>query len=104
MSQTWKGAAGLAEDVRYYGEWLRATKLRRLIGHLYPKGDSYPNEYGGGEATVDRVDLGENGEVSQPGLWCKAAARQLFLAIEEDKERRCGLNPLLIKPGKTVAV
>lgn len=33
----WKGAQGLAEDVRYYGQWIRDEAERR-IGHLYPKG------------------------------------------------------------------
>ena len=32
----WKGAAGLAEDVRYYGRWMRDEAEKR-IGHLYPK-------------------------------------------------------------------
>ena len=32
----WKGATGLAEDVRYYGRWMRDEAERR-IGHLYPK-------------------------------------------------------------------
>ncbi|MCX7618907.1 MAG: DUF1156 domain-containing protein, partial [Tepidiforma sp.] len=32
----WKGAEGLAEDVRYYGEWMR-NEAERRIGHLYPK-------------------------------------------------------------------
>ena len=32
----WKGAAGLAEDVRYYGKWMRDQAQKR-IGHLYPK-------------------------------------------------------------------
>jgi putative DNA methylase len=32
----WKGAAGLAADVRYYGEWMRDEAWKR-IGHLYPK-------------------------------------------------------------------
>lgn len=32
----WKEAKGLAEDVRYYGEWMREEATRR-IGHLYPK-------------------------------------------------------------------
>jgi putative DNA methylase len=32
----WKGARGLAEDVRYYGQWMRDEAERR-IGHLYPK-------------------------------------------------------------------
>ena len=32
----WRGAAGLAEDVRYYGNWMRDEAEKR-IGHLYPK-------------------------------------------------------------------
>lgn len=35
-SSEWKGAAGLVEDVRYYGQWMRDEAERR-IGHLYPK-------------------------------------------------------------------
>ncbi len=31
-----RGAQGLAEDVRYYGRWMREEAERR-IGHLYPK-------------------------------------------------------------------
>lgn len=31
----WKGAQGLAEDVRYYGQWMRDEAEKR-IGHLYP--------------------------------------------------------------------
>ncbi len=34
--KTWQGAAGLAEDVRYYGQWMRDEGEKR-IGHLYPK-------------------------------------------------------------------
>jgi len=34
-SHKWKGATGLAEDVRYYGEWVRKEAQKR-IGHLYP--------------------------------------------------------------------
>ena len=33
---TWTGAQGLAEDVRYYGKWMRDEAEKR-IGHLYPK-------------------------------------------------------------------
>lgn len=32
----WRGAAGLAEDVCYYGEWMKQEAFKR-IGHLYPK-------------------------------------------------------------------
>ena len=31
----WQGAEGLAEDVRYYGQWMRDEAEQR-IGHLYP--------------------------------------------------------------------
>ena len=36
MEREWKGAQGLAEDVRYYGKWMRDEAEQR-IGHLYPK-------------------------------------------------------------------
>ncbi|NOG74058.1 DUF1156 domain-containing protein [Roseicella sp. DB1501] len=32
----WRGAQGLADDVRYYGQWMREEAARR-IGHLYPE-------------------------------------------------------------------
>ncbi|MYG07483.1 DUF1156 domain-containing protein, partial [Candidatus Poribacteria bacterium] len=32
----WRGTAGLAADIRYYGAWMREEAHRR-IGHLYPK-------------------------------------------------------------------
>jgi len=36
FKKVWKGAQGLAEDVRYYGNWMRGEAEKR-IGHLYPK-------------------------------------------------------------------
>lgn len=36
IARQWKGAEGLAEDVRYYGQWMRDEAEKR-IGHLYPK-------------------------------------------------------------------
>jgi putative DNA methylase len=36
IAKTWRGAQGLAEDVRYYGQWMRDEAEKR-IGHLYPK-------------------------------------------------------------------
>ncbi|MFN7356538.1 MAG: DUF1156 domain-containing protein, partial [Pseudanabaena sp.] len=62
---TYKGAQGLADDVRYYGAWMRDEAFKR-IGHLYPKviiGDRGQvlggegrgeREEGRGEATVPR--------------------------------------------------
>ena len=45
-----RNAEGLAEDVKYYGEWMR-KKAHQRIGHLYPQVD-LPKERGGGKATV----------------------------------------------------
>jgi putative DNA methylase len=36
VEREWRGAQGLAEDVRYYGQWMRDEAQKR-IGHLYPK-------------------------------------------------------------------
>ena len=36
VAREWKGADGLAEDVRYYGRWMR-DEAENHIGHLYPK-------------------------------------------------------------------
>jgi putative DNA methylase len=49
-TRSWTGARGLAEDVHYYGMWMRDEAERR-IGHLYPK-VKLPPEHGSGEATV----------------------------------------------------
>ena len=35
-ARSWHGAQGLAEDVRYYGKWMR-DEAEKKIGHLYPK-------------------------------------------------------------------
>lgn len=45
----YRNAEGLAEDVKYYGEWMW-EKARERIGHLYPQVD-LPKEYGGGKGT-----------------------------------------------------
>ena len=60
ITSSWKGCSGLAEDIRYYGNWMRDEAFRR-IGHLYPKvriteemTESRPDlrEYAGQELTV----------------------------------------------------
>ena len=41
VAKTWRGAQGLAEDVRYYGRWMR-DEARKRIGHLYPQVEVTP--------------------------------------------------------------
>jgi len=50
IQRTWKGAEGLAEDVQYYGKWMRDEAEKR-VGHLYPKVRITA------EMAVDRPDL-----------------------------------------------
>ena len=50
IQKEWKGAEGLAEDVRYYGKWMR-NEAEKRIGHLYPKVKVTP------EMVQERPDL-----------------------------------------------
>ncbi|MHB1543735.1 MAG: DUF1156 domain-containing protein [Gammaproteobacteria bacterium] len=50
FKKSWRGAEGLAEDVRYYGQWMRDEAEKR-IGHLYPTAEVTA------EMTKDRPDL-----------------------------------------------
>jgi putative DNA methylase len=50
IAREWRGAQGLAEDVRYYGKWMRDEAEKR-IGHLYPKVEVTP------ELVKERPDL-----------------------------------------------
>ena len=46
----YRNAEGLAEDVKYYGEWI-LKRAQERIGHLYPQVE-LPRKHGGGKATV----------------------------------------------------
>ncbi|EQD70736.1 hypothetical protein B1A_06151, partial [mine drainage metagenome] len=59
MDKSWSGATGLAEDVRYYGQWMRDEAEKR-IGHLYPKIAITP------EMIQDRPDLKPSREKPLP--------------------------------------
>jgi putative DNA methylase len=50
LHEDWRGAKGLAEDVRRYGAWMRDEAQKR-IGHLYPPIEITP------EMTQSRPDL-----------------------------------------------
>jgi putative DNA methylase len=67
MEKQWRGAEGLAEDVRYYGRWMRDEAEKR-IGHLYPKIDVTA------EMAKQRPDLKKyvNGKLTVIGwLWAR---------------------------------
>ena len=83
IAREWKGAQGLAEDVRYYGQWMRDEAEKR-IGHLYPKVEVTAEmakvrpdlkPYVGPEAHRDRLALGAHGEEPEPGLRARWTCR-----------------------------
>ena len=82
---SWKGAQGLAADVRYYGKWMRDEAFKR-IGHLYPKVE-LPKEYGGGEATVIAWLWARTVKCPNPACGCQMPlVRSFQLSTKKGKE------------------
>ena len=89
--------AGLAEDVRYYGKWMRDEAVKR-IGHLYPKIEvtaemaqerPRPEALLGLQAHRHRMALGSHRQESQPGLCRRGRATGLYLrALYEEAARK----------------
>nr|WP_299425668.1 DUF1156 domain-containing protein [uncultured Meiothermus sp.] len=80
--RSWKGAKGLAEDVRHYGRWMRDEAEKR-IGHLYPKA-RLP---GGGEATVIAWLWARTVQCPNPACGCQMPlVRSWVLSSKPGKE------------------
>ena len=99
QSQTWKGACGLAEDVRYYGEWMR-TEAEKRIGHLYPK-VKLPKEQGGGEATVIAWVWARTAECHNPACKAKMPLVTTFW-LSKKKGKKAWIEPVVDKANKTL--
>jgi putative DNA methylase len=83
--QTWQGAQGLAEDVRYYGKWMRDEAFKR-IGDLYPK-VKLPSEYGNREATVIAWLWARTVKCPNPACGCQMPLVNKFqLSTKKGKE------------------
>lgn len=68
MAAIWSHARGLAEDVRYYGEWLKKATEKK-IGHLYPK--VRVDKELGGEACVFTWIWARTVKCPNPACGCK---------------------------------
>lgn len=88
----WKGAAGLAEDVRYYGEWMKQEAFKR-IGHLYPK-VKVPKEHGGGEATVIAWIWARTVKCPNPACGCEMPLTNTFV-LSQKKGHEAWINPII---------
>lgn len=97
--KTWKGAQGLAEDVRYYGKWMRDEAERR-IGHLYPK-VKLPPEQGGGEATVIAWLWARTVRCPNPACGAEMPlVRSFWLSTKKGKQ--AWVEPIVDRTGKAV--
>ena len=91
MSQAWSRAQGLAEDVRYYGEWMKQEAYKR-IGHLYPK-VRVPREQGGGEATVIAWIWARTVKCPNPACGCEMPLANSFV-LSKKKRKEAWVKPI----------
>ena len=94
--ETMTGAAGLAEDVRYYGQWMKERAFER-IGHLYPK-VKVPKEQGGGEATVIAWIWTRTVKCPNPACGCEMPLASSFV-LSKKKGNEAWIE-LLVDNGK----
>lgn len=90
-NDNWKGAAGLAEDVRYYGEWMKQEAFKR-IGHLYPK-VKVPADQGGGEATVIAWIWARTVKCPNPACGCTMPLASSFV-LSKKKGNEAWVKPI----------
>jgi putative DNA methylase len=95
----WKGAAGLAEDVRRYGAWMRDEAERR-IGDLYPK-VRLPKEHGGGEATVIAWIWARTVTCPNPACGARMPLVRSF-ALSTKKGKEAWVEPIVDRVARTV--
>lgn len=98
----WSGTRGLAEDVRYYGEWMRAKAFEK-IGHIYPK----VKDADGKEHTVIAWLWARTVKCPNPACGCEMPLVRSF-ALSKKKNAEVYITPIIndghisyaIKPGK----
>ena len=95
----WKGAAGLAEDVRRYGAWMRDEAERR-IGHLYPDA-RLPKDLGGGRATVIAWIWARTVTCPNPACGAQMPLVRSF-ALSTKKGKETWVEPVIDRTLKTV--
>lgn len=95
-SGSWPGATGLAEDVRYYGKWMRDEAEKR-IGYLYPKA-KLPD---GGEATVIAWIWVRTVKCPNPACGCQMPLSSKFV-LSTKPGKQVWIEPLVDENTKTI--
>jgi putative DNA methylase len=100
--RAWRGAQGLAEDVRFYGKWMRGEAEKR-IGHLYPKA-KIPSSSGTGkgrEATVIAWLWARTVRCPNPACGAEMPLVRSFW-LSTKKGKKAWVEPVVDKKAKTV--
>lgn len=90
MSQVWSLAQGLAEDVRYYGEWMKQEAFKR-IGYLYPKVKVSGEQ--GSEATVIAWIWARMVKCPNPACGCEMPLASSFV-LSKKKGKEAWVKPV----------
>ena len=99
QNQTWKGAAGLAEDVRYYGKWMRDEAEKR-IGAFYPQA-LLPKAYGNKKSPVLAWFWARTVKCPSPACGAWMPLVQSFW-LSRNKGNKAWVEPIINKVSKTV--
>lgn len=85
----WSGTRGLAEDVRYYGEWMKRKAFEK-IGHLYPK----VKDANGKEHTVIAWLWTRTVKCPNPACGCKMPLASSF-ELSKKKGKEAYVQPII---------
>ena len=85
----WSGTRGLAEDVRYYGEWMKRKAFEK-IGHLYPK----VKDADGKEHTVIAWLWARTVKCPNPACGCEMPLVRSF-ALSKKKNAEVYIDPII---------
>ena len=96
---SWKNVSGLAEDVRYYGEWMKKEAYRRL-GHLYPK-VKIPNMQGDNDATVIAWIWTRTVKCPNPACGCQMPLASSFSLAKKRGSEAC-IVPVFDRTNKKI--
>ncbi|MBF9033363.1 DUF1156 domain-containing protein [Rhodobacterales bacterium HKCCE2091] len=96
----YRNAEGLAEDVKYYGEWMREKAWER-IGHLYPQVD-LPKAYGGGKGTVIAWFWARTVPSPDPAFSDVQVPLVSSFLLSSKKGKEVWLEPIIDRQAKTI--
>ena len=100
-SNHYHNAEGLAEDVKYYGEWMRERAYER-IGQLYPQ-VALPKQQGGGKATVIAWIWARTVPSPDPAFADVQVPLVKSFLLSSRKGKEAWIEPVVDKIAKTIA-